>query len=309
MKNIYIIFSLLFFSFSLMKGQNLENIDIPIGVCIPDSYDGLTNAQLVKLGTKVEKIVTANGMAAWGSGDFVLFPTFDIYDKSVVEGMKNIYVVKAEMTIFIKQVGTNKVFGSISKTLSGGGSNYKSSITNAISKVNARDPKFKTFIEDGKKKIVKYYNDNCDKILNKARDFAKVKEYEKALAHLAVIPDVTSCYSKVRTELLEIYVKYEAELCEKLYLKAKAAAAANYYENALYYLSLIDPKSPCESKVNSLMTKISSEVDEEAKREYELQKQMYNDEAKLQQMKMKAMVEIAKGYAASQPVNYTVISK
>jgi hypothetical protein len=36
---------------------------------------------------------------------------------------------------------------------------------------------------------------------------------------------------------------------------------------------------------------------------------MYSDEAKLQQMKMKAMVEIAKGYAASQPVNYTVISK
>ena len=55
-------------------------------------------------------------------------------------------------------------------------------------RLNSND--FKEFIEASKNKIIDYYSQNCEIILNESRSMADMKNFDEAIAHALSIPDV-----------------------------------------------------------------------------------------------------------------------
>ena len=117
---------------------------------------------------------------------------------------------------------------------------------------------FRIFIESSKDKIINYYTQNCEIILNESKNMAKMKNFDEAIANALSIPDVVSdCYSKGQELAVDINTqKFEFE-CESKIAEAKNAISSNNYEKAASVLTGIDPTVSCYADAEVLQREIS----------------------------------------------------
>lgn len=285
---------------------------IALSVVMPDNVEGLNISQLSKLETKISQIVVASGLAASGyNNNFVVYPKFAIYETNIVEGgMQNITVITSELSLFIKQVDNNIMFSTISKQLKGSGNTKELAITNAISKIPSNDPEFKTFIETGKTKIIKYYESKCEDIISKSDGFVKMQKFEQALGLLMSVPEeVSSCYNKIQDKSIIAYKAYQTQKCSELIQKAKTTLASNDFVGALDILADIDPSATCFKEAQTIAKTAEAKVTAEEKKQWDFQMKQYNDEVSLEKQRVNAIKDIAVAYYKSQPttVSYNYI--
>nr|WP_299417520.1 hypothetical protein [uncultured Emticicia sp.] len=285
---------------------------IALSVVMPDNVEGLNTSQLSKLETKISQIVIASGLAASGyNNNFVVYPKFAIYETNVVEGgMQNITAITSELSLFIKQVDNNMMFSTISKSLKGSGNSKELAITNAISKIPSNDPEFKTFIETGKTKIIKYYETKCEDIISKSDGFVKMQKFEQALGLLMSVPEeVSSCYNKIQAKSIIAYKAYQTHKCSVLIQKAKTKLESNEFMNALYIIAEIDPSTTCFKEAQTIAKMAKAKVSAEEKKQWNFQMKQYNDEVRFVKQRIESIKEIAVSYYKSRPtiVNYNYI--
>ena len=312
MKKIYItlfLFLLLCNSFA----QSTNDVGkIALSVVMPENVEGLTVSQLSKLETKIAQIVTMSGLSATGyNNNFVIYPKFAINESNIVEGgMQNITVVNAEVSLFIKQVDNNMLFATISKQLKGSGSSKELAITNAISKIPTGDLEFKTFIENGKSKIINYYQTMCSDIIKKADTFVKIQQFEQAFGLLISVPEeASSCFNQIQDKAIDAYKAYQTQKCAELIQRAKTTLAGNDYGGALNILAEIDPSASCFSEAQTIAKSAETKVNAEEKKQWDFQMKQNNDAVSLEKQRIEAIKEIAVSYYKSQPksINYTYI--
>ena len=286
---------------------------IALSVIMPDNVEGLSIGNLSKLETKITQIITASGLAATGyNNNFVIYPKFTIYETSIVEsGMQDITISNCELSLFIKQVDNNIIFSTVSKQLKGNGKDKQISITNAISKINIKDLEFQSFIDNGKNKIVAYYELKCNDIISKSESLVKKQDYEQALGLLMTVPEEVSCYNRVQEKSIEAYKAYQIQKCIVQLQDAKTQLASNNYNTALNILSQIDPSTPCFKESQTLIHSAEAKVDAEEKKQWDLKIKMYNDNVELEKYRINAVKDIAAAYYKSKPttVNYTYLIK
>jgi len=294
-------------------GQTTNDVGkIALSVVMPDNVEGLNASQLSKLETKISQIVIASGLAASGyNNNFVVYPKFAIYETNIVEGgMQNITVITSELSLFIKQVDNNLMFSTISKPLKGSGNNKELAITNAIFKIPSNDPEFKTFIETGKTKIIKYYETKCEDIIKKSDGFVKMQKFEEALGLLMSVPEeVASCYNQIQDKSIIAYKEYQTQKCSELIQKAKTTLASNDFVGALNILADIDPSATCFKEAQTIAKTAETKVTAEEKKQWDFQMKQYNDEVSLEKQRVNAIKDIAVAYYKSQPttVSYNYI--
>lgn len=311
MKKYFIIF-LMLLVFCCTKAQPSSEVGkIALSVILPENVDGLDISQLSKMESKITQIVTSTGLASSGyNNNFVIYPIFAIYETNVIEGgMQNITVVTCDLSIFIKQVDNNVVFSSISKQLKGSGQNKKTALTNAISKISTNDIEFKTFIKNGKDKIIQYYESKCQDIISKSEGLVKMQDYEQALGLLMTVPEEVSCYNKVQQKSIEAFKAYQKQKCIVQLQEAKTELASNNYNSALNILSQIDPSTPCFKESQNLVNNAASKIDVEEKKQWDLEMKVYNDEIALEKQRINAIKDIAAAYYKSKPtaISYTYL--
>ena len=311
MKNILsLIFALLIAASSFSQTDNGVG-KIALSIIMPDNVEGLSISNLSKLETKITQILTAKGLAATGyNNNFVIYPKFAIYETSIVEsGMQDITISNCELSLFIKQVDNNVIFATISKPLKGNGKDKQISITNAISKININDIEFQSFIDNGKAKIIAYYESKCGDIITKSESLVKMQDYEQALGLLMSVPEEVSCYSKVQEKSIEAYKAYQSQKCIEQLQQAKTLLASNRYNEALNTLSYIDPSTPCFKESQTLMNDAASKVDAEEKKQWDFKMKKNNDNVALEKERINAVKDIAVAYYKSKPttVNYTFL--
>lgn len=280
---------------------------ISLAVILPDNSEYLSSNSISKIESKIQHIVTRNGISGSGyTNEFLIYPKVEIFNESVVEGMRNMVVIEVEFNLFIQQYSTKKIFSSYSKTIQGSGYTKQKAITNAISKIPTGNKEIKAFILEGKEKILAYYNENCDQILNDSDYLMKSQKFDQAIALLSTIPrEAKTCYASVQDKSLEAFNAYQKQNCEKNLLKAKAEISKNNYSNALRFLSYIDVSSPCLKKAESLINEVSLKVDQEEKKEWDLMLKKYNDKQNMEKYRLDSMKEIAKAYYKSKPTSIT----
>lgn len=288
----------------IVKAQSTPDIGkISFSVVMPDNFEKLEVSQLSKIQTKILNIITSNGIGATGNNTFVIYPKFTIYESNVVEGgLQNITVVKCELSLFVKQVESNLLFSSVSKTIIGSGKNELSAVTNAISKIDSRDNEYKNFIESTKTKILKYYESKCSNIIMQAENLVKKQNYSQAFGLLMSVPEEVSCYDKVQEKSVEIYKSYQNFQCKSLAHNINVSIASKDYVKAISYLGYIDPTTTCYPEVKNMIKKMETQLDEYQKKQLELQMKVYENQVELEKQRINAVKEIAVSYYQNQPI-------
>jgi hypothetical protein len=296
-------------SITVLFAQNNNDAlnNISLSVILPDNTEYLSQKTISKVESKIQHIVTKNGISGSGySNEFLIYPKIELFDESVIEGMRNIVVVEVEFNLFIQQYSTKKIFSSYSKTIKGSGFNKEKAITDAISKIPTNSKSIKEFISEGKEKILSYYNNNCDQIIQDSDYLMKTQKFDKAIAILSSVPkEAKNCYASLQDKSIEAFNSYQKQTCETNLLKAKTEISKNNFSNALRFLAYIDVSSPCLNKAESLIKEVSKKVDEKEKRDWDLMLKKYNDKQNMSKYRLDAMKEIAKAYYKSKPTSIT----
>lgn len=292
------------------QGSKLSAISL--AVVLPHNSDRLSADQLSKLESKITSLVAESGLAASDySQNFVIYPKFEIYNTQESRGgMRNIVVTDCSLSLFIKQVNTNNIFSSYTKKIQGSGFTREESIANALSQIDPGDEAAATFIKKAKEKIISYYNQNCDVILQKAERERVQKKYESALSVLLTIPEeAQGCFTKAQSKIQAVFKESQTYMCKQYLQKAKASAASNYYDDALRYLSWIDPTVNCGSEAKTLLNSISKEVDADKKKEWDLVFKAYDGAIEVEKARAQAMNSMASYWLTqhSSAVTYDII--
>jgi len=219
-----------------------------------------------------------------------------------VEGMQNMTVLDIEINLFIKQKSNNAVFSSYNKTFRGTGNSKDQAINNALSQIKSDDKEAKTFIEDGKNKIIQFYNSKCSDIIMEADRHAGMNNYEMALAILTSVPtEATPCYEKIRDKSINIYKLYLQKQCQSVMLIAQSQIAGKQSTAGLRTLSTINTTSNCYKEAQASIKSVEGKIDGEELRRWEQEKERLKINAEVEKAQWGAITNVATSFFEQTP--------
>ncbi len=280
------------FFFCGMFAQELESSDIIIGLYYPidNSTISRTGTQLSKiedeilnddvvrniLSNKLYLALTENGVASRGSEvypQFILLPRLDIVERNLLPTAPPKYSVKMDLTLHLGNGFRGNKFKSHVITLVGVGTNQKRAHLNALNRFNPKSKEMQEFLAAGKQRIIDYFDNSCESLIDTAKSLKKQQLYEDAWRLLASIPTKAECYQNSETHLLEVYRNYLDLNCKVKMAEAKAKWSAGHDRKAAEataeILAKINPLSGCFSQAERMFNEISETIKAETEEERE----------------------------------------
>ncbi len=313
-----IILNLLMISVGLLNafGQNDGNkmddyARLAISPFVPSDVGGLNSQAQTALKNRLERIVTKNGLSSSGyEKRFVLTAKVQKLSSNVVPSTPPIYNYEIEVTLLIGDLVGGNIFASHVVSISGAGNTESVAEINAIKKIKETSPDYQAFIEEGKKRIIEYYNTKCDFLIKEAQSLASRNEFEAAIANLSTIPQTCKeCFDKAMDAVGPIYQNQIDRQCKKDMLEANNIWAANQNaagaDQAASILANIDPTSSCYEEAKSLVNAMSKRVKEIDQREWNFKLKQQQDETELSRDRIKAIRDIGVAYGNGQPKTVT----
>jgi predicted O-linked N-acetylglucosamine transferase (SPINDLY family) len=288
---------------------NAQETNFPIKPYVDDEDLSMSQSSKSILKNKLSQIVMQNGFSTGTKNErFIITGKVIIVDKSTTSTAPALYSLNIDLPLCIGDGFEGIKFAQTNLSLKGIGASEEKAIIDALKDINLKDGSLTKFIEISKRKILDYYNNNCDVIIAEATSLESQKKYEEAIARLTEVPSSSSaCYAKTLPILSNVYKKYIERDCKiKLNEAENAWASSTSVEaaiNAANILSSIDPETNCYKSAKSLMTKIESTVfkkmSEIEKKEWELKFQKVKSENEAN----KELLNFAKQIALAQTMN------
>lgn len=285
---------------------------IPIGVYMSSDEAIVPAMAQSTLTDKMRQIVTLNGMGANNRAQFFITCSVNLTDKEVVAGAPTRIVQHADITFYIADAGTERIYETCSMSVRGVGENENKAYASAFKALKPTAPEFKSFVTRASKEIVEYYESQIDNFIKQAEALAKMGEYESALYILSAVPDVCDGFDKVNDAAIEVYQKMiDGESLENLQKAKTVWAAGHSYEaaeEAGKYLAEVSPYSSCFEEAEALAEEIKEFVIEEraydreqAEEQIDWWRKMAENEQYLEEQKIDAWREVGVSYGENQP--------
>lgn len=301
--------------------QNIEDISRIVLNSYISERNELKSESLKLLKTKLNEIATNYGVGGEKSDSrFIITANINVLTNDIIAGPPTIFAKNIELTFFIGDAVENKVFSSINMTLKGAGTSETKAFIDALKKINTKNENLKEFIENGKYKIINYYESNCDNLLLKAHSLASKGNYDEAIYELMQTPDVcVECYQKVLKTSNIIYKnKIDSEGLNLLNQAKTIWSTSPNKEGAMEIKSIIlkiDKNSSSYQYVNDFTKRIESKINADEKeklkiqeesenRKYRLALQKEQNIAELNKIRINAYKEIAIEYMRNKPKIY-----
>lgn len=300
--------SILIVSLIFFKGMSAQECDTPITVVMPEHLEGLNEAQIDYLRSKMEQLVVSQGVSAdFSYTQFVLTADVAGMQKEVVPTVPASVTCQYDVIIKLIDRAGAKTMAVQTVNARGAGNTEAKAMQNALRLVNPQNRNLIDFIKGAKNKVLAYYNEHATQIVSQARRLANLDKYEEAFNLLASVPECCNKYNEVTREIIAIYPKARDKVGEKFLKEARriwtvdqTGAAA---EEACYWLSLIDPKSSAYAGGERLYAEIKDRV----KVEVQHQMKVYDDNVDLIKQQINAAKEIGMAYGKGQQTEINVI--
>jgi hypothetical protein len=299
-----------FFMAALMSATMLaaETEYLPISVCAVDNQEGFPGGAKALIENKLTQLLTRNGIAGLNYlGQFVLTVTTTPLDKDVIPGPPVKIAEKMELNLYIVDAQAQTIFSSTSVTVRGLGETETKCYLNAISHMPMQSPQLAKFIDEGKKKIIEYYDHEGEQLIKKAQFLAQQKKYDEALYWVSLIPQQSKHYDAALAAGQDIYQKYLNNECNINLAYARQAWAAEQNSSGAYaageYLANILPDAGCYDEAMELYREIKGKVLDDWK--FEMKK--YQDGVDLESQRIDAMRQVGVAYGNHQPTQTTNI--
>lgn len=283
------------------QGKSDDIARISIAPIVPQQIEGMPEAARSMLKNKLQQIVTKNGLGSINS-QFFITANVTIVSKDITPTAPPMIAMNLEITFYITDYINKSVFSTTSIEKKGVGKNETKAYIEALKTINYKDPQFKAFLDDGKKKIIEYYNSNCDFIIKEAQTMAAAKEYGAAIYKLVSVPNVCKeCYEKCMDEVKPIFKLYEDQQCGVNLAKAKASWAKLDANEASSYLSNISPDASCYADAQKLVNEIKTKMLADEKKEWDFKMKIWDDSVDLEKQRIDAYREVGVAQAEHQP--------
>lgn len=257
--------------------------------------------------SKLKQIALRNGLGAEPlSPRFVLTASVDLINKEMTATAPPMTAVEVATTLYIGDAETGQLFASYAfEPTKGVGTNENRAYLSAIGRLSTTAPAVVAFVEQGKQRIIEYYNSQIDFLLSEAKALSDQERYDDAIVLLSGVPSVCKdAYTKAMSEVAVIYQRKLDVEGAAAYNKAVAAwntnKTAEGAETAVAFVSQIHPLSSYAVKGTELVKSIESHHAAVEARRLELEDRAYQyqlqreaDERELQREKMQMDHELA----------------
>ena len=187
---------------------------LPISVYAADNSENFPEGAKAMMENKLTQLLTRNGIAGMDYlGQFVLTVTTTPLDKDIIAGPPAKISEKMEMNLYIVDAYAKTIFSSTSFSVRGLGETENKCYLNAISRMPLQSPQIAQFIQEGKEKIIGYYDHEGEALIKKAQFLAKQKKYDEALFWVALIPQQSKHYDAALAAGQQIYQQYINNEC------------------------------------------------------------------------------------------------
>ena len=275
MKKIFSIFVAALMSATMMAAETQY---LPISVYAADDQESFPSGAKAMIENKLTQLLTKNGIAGLDyMGQFILTVTTTPLDKDVIPGPPSKIAEKMEMNLYIVDAYAKTIFSSTSFTVRGLGETETKCYLNAISHMPMQSPTIAKFIEEGKNKIIEYYDHEGEQLLKKAMFLAGQKQYEEALYWATLIPQQSKHYAAEQN-------------------KNGAYAAGEYLANIL-------PDAGCYDEAMELYREIKGKVLED----WQFEMKQYQDGIDIEKLRIDAARQVGVAYGNNQPQQNTSI--
>lgn len=311
MKKIFFIISVLLLAISSFAQNNEKKIDdkerVVIAAYVPKQIVNMPEEARSLLTNKLNQIVTNNGLGGSASNErFILTANISLLSKDITPTAPPMHAYTIEVQLYIGDGIEGTKFANISKKFKGVGETETKAYISALKNLKSDDPTFQVFIDQGKKKIVEYYNSKCDFIIKEAQTLEAKQDFQQAIYKLTSVPQVTKdCYDKCQALVGPIYKKYIDIQCKKYMNEANNIWATNQDysggEKASSLLNKIDPSSSCFKDAVLLSDKIAKRIKEIDQREWNFMLKQQQDQVDIDKASIQAVRDIGVAYGENQP--------
>lgn len=313
---------LLFFITNSFCQNNEKKADdyqrIIINSYVPNQTEGVSASVKNILKNKMDQIITAHGLgAASHSSQFIITPNIVVLTKDITPTAPPMVALTLETTFVIGDGYNGTKFSSIYFEAKGVGTNETKAYISALKQINPRNEKFKQFIEEGKQRIIEYYNSKCDFIISEAQQLESQEKYRAAIHKLTSVPEVCKeCYQKCMVAVKPIYQAKIDKDCKTMLQNAKNTWSISPNENGasriLNHIQNMNPNSSCYPELNILIEEVKAKMIALDQRDWDFKMKQYQDnlemERKIQQDDMtyrmavvKAGRDVGVAYGNNQP--------
>lgn len=283
--------------------EKADKISLFVGL-VPGSNKGLNEAQRERLRNKITQCANRTGIVSVGVSNFLLHPQLDVNEVTVVEAMKRMFVAKCEVVLSIARTDykdfPGQSFGSTVIKVTGSGGDSALAVSNAIQQIKTDDPAISKFIIDTKGKILDYYMTHCDEVIMEARRHYELQQHGLSIGLLFSVPTSAPCYDEARKMSINVYKEFLKDECEQQLLQLKSVLVASKGENqaqrhaeALKIVKDMNPAAECYQEAYGMINKLEADLDEQQRREWNLQRAIVENDAEVQKEAYKAMAAMS----------------
>lgn len=282
--------------------SNAQNCELPIAVRLDDDFCNIPAESSKMLYQSLMRMATQNGLATEAvNTPFILTAHCDVVDKSNLPGPPIQTVYNLGVTLYIADTYTQKKFATAYLTLKGVGNGETKSYINAFSRLNGNRSEVQSLIEEGKAKMMRYYDTQYPTIINEAKRLAGQQQYEEALMMVMAIPACSKGGEAATKYCLQLYGQYLDRLNLILLNRANAIWSAGQTQadakEACSLLAQIDPDASCYGDALKMMESIKKQVRSDI--DFEM-RQKYNDQIELEHARIEAIRAIGVAYGKGQ---------
>ncbi|PQJ09124.1 hypothetical protein CJD36_020210 [Flavipsychrobacter stenotrophus] len=276
------------------------NTYLPANISIPKEAKKMLEDKLTQIATHYG--VGGNSI----NPRFVITANVNVGTKDFISGPPQMLAQNLEITISIGDAYTAMRFSDITIKTKGVGTNEDKAFIDAIINLNNQSKEIAVLMEEGKNKIISYFNSQCEFIIKEAEGLAKQEKYDAAIYTLVLIPDVCKeCYIKAAKKLPAVYKsKIDFDCKQKLQEAKNKWAASPNQETALLIeenLSSISPSSSCFNEVRAFSEKILKKTTVDEREKKLLAQKNHVEELSLEKEQIIAYENIAVAYFNRQP--------
>lgn len=265
------------------------------------------------LSNKLNQVVTRHGLAgATYDQRFVITANLIEITRDITATAPAKIAITLTPTIYIGDIATGTLFASCSlPNVKGVGTDENRAYLAAIKAINVNNPDVVACLEEGKAKIVEYYNSQIDFIIKDAEALSAQCKYDEAIAKLMAVPTVCAnaydramqCAASIAQKKIDLE---SAEYLNKATQIWNSTLNVEGAEEAAIYLAKVHPLSSSAAKSNALTAQIAKRVQELDQREWDFAV-MQEKNAHAEQM---SLIDAAKAIGvaeASRPITYNTV--
>jgi len=273
-----------------LTSPNTEGYSISIKLTpfIPD-YPDLGEAGKQLLATHLNSAVSKIGYGGDGANPrFIIGPDINLLSKNITSTSPTKYSNTYEVSLMICDVASETVFETYTFELKGVGTSPEKAFINAFRDFRFDTDEFYSFLVKGQKKILTYYDQNCEMFIQEANGQASLRNFDAAFNILNNIPpEAKKCFPQTVVKKKEYFQQSLNSSCQTVLASMKAelgksndVTAAGFNEPAMAYYQLIDRKSSCFKEAESIYQSYLKKLKPEAKRNWDFKMQQYQDRVK-----------------------------